>query len=99
MVQRPLGSTRTDTIFPYTTLCRSVKEATGIDFLAIKTDEEARAAAKAAGFEVEKDWTWGECLASIFEEKVEPTLIQPSHVTHFPKDISDRKSTRLNSSH
>jgi len=66
----------------------AVKEVTGIDFLAIKTDEEARTAAKAAGFEVEKDWTWGECLAFIFEEKVEGTLIQPSHVTHFPKDIS-----------
>jgi lysyl-tRNA synthetase class 2 len=66
----------------------AVKDATGIDFLSIKTDEEARAAAKAAGFEVEKDWTWGECLAFIFEEKVEGTLIQPSHVTHFPKDIS-----------
>ncbi|TPW32486.1 lysine--tRNA ligase [Martelella alba] len=66
----------------------AVKEVTGIDFLAIKTDEEARAAAKAAGFEVEKDWTWGECLSFIFEEKVESTLIQPSHVTHFPKDIS-----------
>ena len=66
----------------------AVKEATGIDFLAMKTDEEARTAAKAAGFEVEKDWTWGECLAFIFEEKVEATLIQPAHVTHFPKDIS-----------
>jgi lysyl-tRNA synthetase class 2 len=50
----------------------AVKEVTGIDFLAMKTDEEARAAAK----------------AHIFEEKVEATLIQPSHVTHFPKDIS-----------
>jgi len=66
----------------------SVKEVTGIDFLAIKSDEEARDAARAAGFEVEKDWTWGECLAFIFEEKVEPTLIQPTHVIHFPKDIS-----------
>ena len=66
----------------------AVREVTGIDFLSLKTDEEARAAAKAAGFEVEKDWTWGECLAFIFEEKVEGTLIQPSHVTHFPKDIS-----------
>ncbi|MGG7516786.1 lysine--tRNA ligase [Allorhizobium undicola] len=66
----------------------AVKEATGIDFMSIKTDEEARSAAKAAGFAVEKDWTWGECLAFIFEEKVEGTLIQPAHVTHFPKDIS-----------
>ncbi len=66
----------------------AVKEATGIDFLAIETDEEAREAAEAAGFEIESDWTWGECLAFIFEEKVEASLIQPSHVTHFPKDIS-----------
>ncbi len=67
----------------------AVKEVTGIDFLAMTTDEEARAATKAAGFtEVEDDWTWGECLAFIFEEKVESTLIQPAHVTHFPKDIS-----------
>ena len=63
----------------------AVKEATGIDFLAIKTDEEARAAAKAAGFAVEKDWTWGECLAFIFEEKVEATLIQPSPCHAFPE--------------
>ncbi|WP_417417880.1 lysine--tRNA ligase [Hoeflea sp.] len=66
----------------------AVKQATGIDFRAIDTDEAARAASKAAGFEIEDDWTWGECLAFIFEEKVESTLIQPTHVTHFPKDIS-----------
>ena len=66
----------------------AVKEKTGIDFLAIKTDEEARAAARHAGFEVEKDATWGECLAFIFEETVEGDLIQPAHVIHFPKDIS-----------
>jgi lysyl-tRNA synthetase class 2 len=66
----------------------AVKEVTGIDFLAIKTNEEARDAVRAAGFEVDDDATWGECLAFIFEEKVEGTLIQPSHVTHFPKDIS-----------
>jgi lysyl-tRNA synthetase class 2 len=66
----------------------AVKEKTGIDFLAIKTDEEARAAARHAGFEVEKDSTWGECLAFVFEETVEGDLIQPAHVIHFPKDIS-----------
>lgn len=66
----------------------AVKENTGIDFLSIKTDEEARAASKAAGFDVEKDATWGECLSFIFEETAEAGLIQPSHVTHFPKDIS-----------
>jgi lysyl-tRNA synthetase, class II len=66
----------------------AVKETTGIDFLAMKTDEEARAALREAGHECDGDATWGECLAYLFEETVEPTLIQPSHVTHFPKDIS-----------
>ena len=66
----------------------AVKEATGVDFMAIKTDEEARDAAKKLGFTIEKDATWGEVVSFIFEEKVEAPLIQPSHVTHFPKDIS-----------
>jgi len=66
----------------------AVKEATGIDFLAIKTDEEARAASKAAGFAVEKDATWGECLAFRCEEEGEGTLTEPAHVPLFPKDIS-----------
>ena len=66
----------------------AVKETTGIDFLAMATNEEARAALRDAGHEVDDDATWGECLAYLFEETVEPTLIQPAHVTHFPKDIS-----------
>ena len=66
----------------------AVKEKTGADFLAMSTDDEARTAAKALGYEVEDSWTWGECLAHVFEEAVEESLIQPTHVTHFPKDIS-----------
>ena len=68
----------------------AVKEKTGIDFMAIDTDEAARAAVKALmpNAEIETDATWGEMLAFVFEEKVEHTLIQPAHVTHFPKDIS-----------
>ncbi len=66
----------------------AVKTATGIDFMAIRTDEEARAAAKAKGFEIEASMTWGEVLAFLFEETTEGTLKQPTHVTHFPKDIS-----------
>lgn len=68
----------------------AVKEATGIDFLAIDYDADARAAAKKAlpGVEIDEDGTWGEMLALVFEEKAEHLLIQPSHVTHMPKDIS-----------
>lgn len=74
--------------FPRVSMPDAVKDTTGIDFRAIDNDADARAASKAAGFEVEDDWTWGECLAFVFEEKVEATLIQPCHVLDFPKDIS-----------
>ncbi len=66
-----------------------VKDAIGVDFLSLQTDEDARAAAKNAGIEgVEDDFTWGETLAHVFEERVEDTLVQPTHVIEFPKDIS-----------
>lgn len=67
---------------------QAVKEATGLDFLAIATDEEARAAATSKGFEIEPSMTWGEVLAFLFEETTEASLRQPTHVIQFPKDIS-----------
>ena len=66
----------------------AVRQATGVDFLAIGSDEEAREAGRSLGLEIEPDMSWGEVLAFAFEEKVEATLIQPSHVINFPKDIS-----------
>ena len=74
--------------FPRLPMPQAVKDATGIDFLAIGSDAEAREAARAAGFAVEPGSTWGEVLAQLFEERVEDTLIQPVHVVDFPKDIS-----------
>ena len=69
---------------------QAVKDATGLDFLAMNDAAEARAALKSTyrDLEIEADASWGECLEAAFAEAVEPTLIQPTHVTHFPKDIS-----------
>lgn len=66
----------------------AVKNATGIDFLAISEDADARKAAEGLGLEVDPSLTWGETLAFVFEEKVEETLLQPTHIIDFPKDIS-----------
>lgn len=74
--------------YPRLSMPSAVKEKTGIDFLSIEGDMEARLAADALGFAVEPTSTWGETLALVFEEAVEPTLIQPVHVIDFPKDIS-----------
>ncbi len=66
----------------------SVKEVTGINFNDITSDEEARKVAKDIHVEVEKDATWGIVLNSIFEDKVEGTLIQPTFIIDYPIEIS-----------
>jgi lysyl-tRNA synthetase class 2 len=70
------------------TMAEAVQKATGIDFMAITDDGEARAAAKKAGVPVEPNATWGKALTTVFEEKVESTLIQPTFITGHPVDVS-----------
>ena len=70
------------------TMCDLVREAAGIDFMALASAEEARHAAKGAGVHMKGDESWGKAVEAVFGEKVEHTLIQPTHVTDMPKDIS-----------
>lgn len=66
----------------------AVKEYTGIDFNDIVEDAEARNAAKSIGVNVEKDATWGLVLNTIFEERVEENLIQPTFIKDYPIEVS-----------
>lgn len=70
------------------TMLGAIKEYTGIDFNDFYTAEEAAAKAEELGIEVEENDTWGKILDKIFEEKVEPHLIQPIHIIDYPRDIS-----------
>ncbi len=74
--------------FPRRSMHDLVKEYTGVDFLAIETDEEARAVAEKLGVHIEDDADWGHVLAAVFEEKCEEHLVQPVHVTDHPKSMS-----------
>jgi lysyl-tRNA synthetase class 2 len=65
-----------------------VKEKTGIDFLTIHDLAKAQNAAKSIGVDVSKCHNWGKVVAAVFEERVEESLIQPTHVTDLPRDIS-----------
>jgi lysyl-tRNA synthetase class 2 len=65
-----------------------VKEATGVDFRAVLSDEEAHALAQKHSVKVEKAWKVGHILNAFFEEFVEHTLIQPTFVTGHPVEIS-----------
>lgn len=71
------------------TMIDSIKEACGIDFNEIKTDEEALELAKKEGIEVEPSKrTRGHIISLFFDEKVEDTLIQPTFVCDYPVEIS-----------
>lgn len=70
------------------TMLGAIKEYTGIDFNTYYTAKEAAEQAKKMHIEVEETDNWGQILDKIFEEKVEPHLIQPIHIIDYPRDIS-----------
>jgi len=70
------------------TMLGAIKEYTGIDFNTFYTAKEAAEKAKEMHVEVEDSDNWGQILDKIFEEKVEPHLIQPIHIIDYPRDIS-----------
>lgn len=65
-----------------------VRDATGVDMLAIEELVAAKEAAKSVGVNADDCINWGQVVEEIFAEKVEKTLIQPIHVTDLPLDIS-----------
>ena len=70
------------------TMIGAIKEKTGIDFAECFTVEDAKAKAKSLGINPDECENWGQVLDLIFEEKVEPGLIQPVHIIDYPRDIS-----------
>ena len=71
------------------TMIESVKKYAGVDFADWKTDEDARAAAKAKNVELEKkDATKGDVLIAFFEAFVEDNLIQPTIIYDYPVENS-----------
>ena len=72
------------------TMIDSIKEACGVDFNEIKTDEEAVALAKERGIEIpdKTKETRGDVIALFFDEYVEKTLIQPTFIYEYPVEIS-----------
>ncbi len=71
------------------TMIDSIKEACGVDFNEIQTDEEALALAKERKIEVPAGKeTRGNIISLFFDEYVEATLIQPTFVYDYPIEIS-----------
>ncbi len=86
--------------WPRRSMAELVRVATGVDFLAFEDAAAARNAAAAVGAALTGAENWGQALEAAFAARVEATLIQPIHVTGFPRDISplakaDRADPRL----
>ncbi len=71
------------------TLRDAIEEATGIDYTQHPTAESLMAAMRDAGRDPEPGATWGKLIDnSLLGSLVEPTLIQPTFVYDYPRDIS-----------
>jgi lysyl-tRNA synthetase, class II len=86
--------------WPRRDMAKLVNAATGVDFLALADADAVRSAAAALGAKLTGSENWGQSLEAVFAACVEDTLIQPIHVTGFPRDISplakaDRADPRL----
>ena len=74
--------------FERITMTDCVKKYAGIDFNAVKTDEEAKALAKEHNIEYEERHNKGHILNLFFEEYCEKELVQPTFVMDHPIAIS-----------
>src|SRR3546814_11287681 len=97
MIRRPPRSTRTDTLFPYTTLFRSQQFGPEIGIIARRIaarEDMAERMGKAVPF---RRMDHGHRLAHLVQHGVHPRA--PRRVVVAVEQQVDRKSTRLNSSH
>ena len=70
------------------TMLGSIKDETGADFLQVYDAHEAIELAKSIGVHVDENLNWGQVVEAVFEEKIEPHLIQPCHIIDYPREIS-----------
>ncbi len=70
------------------TMIGSIQEATGVDFNEFTTSKEAEQAAQKLGVELDENMNWGKIVEAVFEDKVEPYIIQPVHIMDYPREIS-----------
>jgi lysyl-tRNA synthetase class 2 len=78
------------------TLRDIAREVTGIDYRQYPTADELAEAMRARDLPTPADATWGHLIDKGLLGTVEPTLIQPTFVIDYPRDISPLAKTKPN---
>ena len=76
------------TPWPRKSMVDLITEHTGLDFYKIPDPTAARDAAAKIGVKMQEGVSWGQVVETVFGERVEDKLIQPTHVIDLPKEIS-----------
>src|SRR3989304_4439628 len=66
----------------------AIKSKTGINFVRIDNLKDAKKAAEKIGVNTEKCDTIGEVMIAVFEEKVQPEIIQPTIIYDYPLEAA-----------
>ncbi|HML20781.1 MAG TPA: lysine--tRNA ligase [Aggregatilinea sp.] len=75
------------------TLRDAIRECSGIDYMDYPDADSLRAEMRAKGLEASSSATWGKLVDGLLGDTVEPTLIQPTFITDYPRDISPLAKT------
>jgi lysyl-tRNA synthetase class 2 len=74
--------------WPRLTVREALQRATGIDYLSYPDRDQLARAARELGDEIAPGQTWGKIIEHLLGKHVEPTLIQPTFIIDYPRDIS-----------
>lgn len=74
--------------WPRVSMPAMIREETGLDWLAIETDEEAVTAGEKLGLDLTGKKTKAQVLDELLSVYVEPKLVQPTFLTDYPLEIS-----------
>jgi lysyl-tRNA synthetase, class II len=81
------------------TMRESILAASGIDIEEFDDYASLSAAGSSRGYKLGNQPNWGKLVEKLFEETVEPGLVQPTFVTEYPIDISPLAKKKPGSPH
>ncbi len=74
--------------FARKTLREAIKDASGIDYVALPDQASLLAASRAAGADVATDTVWPRIVDELLKQFVRPNLIQPTFLLEYPVELS-----------